>query len=149
MGSRKIFLLNLALNNNLDLLSQESWLLRANTGGWCLRNHLVEYSILRLFSFKDRIIKWVLLPPGNLLITGHLEWEQIVTLFGSWRCGNIHNRSNIDLLLNNLVIERARISFLSTFPLLLWALDQWSDGTCVRVISVFQRASALVRSTHL
>ena len=58
VSGRKAFWLNLALNHNLDLLSQlENWLLRANTWGWSFRNHLVKHSILRLFSAKDRIIK--------------------------------------------------------------------------------------------
>ena len=96
----KTFWLDLALNYNLDLLSQlENWLLRANTWGWSFRNHLVKHSILRLFSSKHRIIKWVLLSPGNLLITRHLKWEQIVTLFGSWWRRNVHDRGYINFLL--------------------------------------------------
>ena len=98
--SRKTFWLDLALNNNLNLLSQlRNWLFRANTWGWCFRNHLIKHSILRLFSSKHRIIKWVLLSSSNLLITRHLKWEQIVALFGSWWRRNIHDRGNINLLL--------------------------------------------------
>ena len=58
VSGRKTFWLDLALNHNLNLLSQlEHGLLRANTWCWCFRNHLVKHSILGFFCAKDRIIK--------------------------------------------------------------------------------------------